>query len=740
MATRSVRGWGSPGVPLLPASLRAIWSAEALPSWVSAELSLPEGSTLGALDAHCLTREPASDRVEGFLAFLLRSRAEEIGGEVAIDRPWPGSLHPKQLGWRVRSCNCFRSARLDQRLRAGQTITFADLFGIRNAGSLTVLDIACTLEVALAEDRPADPPSALLSNRSAGSVSPSVNSNDGDAQGEAESSIEILQALEEPWVDMVSELDPRFADVLSGGSGTVFERIDHLTSNPEASRDAIRRLAQSVREIRARVRAMEVLPIEEVLREYLIALSGVGTSKIDALLARMQWHGAARPTTLEEAGASVGVTRERMRQIQVRVEKRMPPHAVVMPAIDLALSALLEAAPLTAAEASELLVKRGLSLRLFHPASVLAAAVDCGRQPSVQVTELHGSLVVVAVPDRDRLAAVARVAARQVAAAGMGSVLDVVDAVPVVTSDEPEHQVRQLLSSLGGVEFLSNDWFRFKDRTGGLIDTASRKMLAVTSPLDVASLREGLKRALRFRETSHRRGTRLPAAPPREVLSEYYRVHPDFVITTDGLVRPIKPLDVHAELGSTESAVVGVLRASPLGVMHRADIIAACTRQGVNFNTLAIILTYAPFIQHLGASLWMPRGTSVEPAALEALRKEGATRRREKRVVNYGWTSDGRLWIAFQLDGFGADVNLGAPAVVARYIAGRDFSACEADGESCGVVRVYENGLMSGLTRFLRRSEPDEGDTLLVEFDLSEGAAVLAIIDDDALEVRQAMA
>lgn len=754
MWTSATLAWGSPGAPLLPASLREIWSTEQLPSWVISELSLAEGATLADLDSTCLKRGRASARIEGFLAFLLRSRMEEVRRIVAIDRTWPASLHPTQLGWRVRTCNCFRNARLDERLRAAEEVTFGDLLSVKNAGPLTVLDMVCTLEAVLPEsleptlsdsnhsrlDSHDSATPIELESVSTRGAAKSIERIHAQAAEEVQSSTEILQAMEEPWVDLVSERDPRFADLLPTGAGTIFERIDHLTSSPEGSRPAVLNLAHSIRAIRNRIATMDALPLEVALREYLRVLSKVGEPKLDALLARMHWNGAARPIILEDAGASVGVTRERMRQIQARAEKNMPPHAVVMPALDRALSLLLDAAPLTVEQASELLVRHGISVRSFHPASVLAAAVDCGRQPAVQLTELRGSWLLVALPDRDRLAEVARNAARQVASAGVGSVLDVVDSVSAAAGEEPELEGRRLLNRLDGIEFLTTDWFRFRDSTGGLLDSASRKMLAVTTPLDVGSLREGIKRAFRFRETSHGRGNRLPSTPPREVLAEYYRAHPDFVIATDGHVRPAKPLDLRAELGRVEQTVVNVLRSSPSGVMHRTDIIAECTERGVNFNTLAIILSYSPFIQHLGASLWMLRGTMIGPAVVETLRREGATRQREKRVVTYGWTNEGRLWIAFQLTESFAHASYGAPAAVARYIVGRDFNARTDDGKSCGVFRVYDNGLMSGHSRFLRRSGADAGDVLLEEFDLSEGTVTLTITDDDAIEERESVA
>jgi hypothetical protein len=342
--------------------------------------------------------------------------------------------------------------------------------------------------------------------------------------------------------------------------------------------------------------------------------------------------------------------------------------------------------------------------------------------------------MVVSLPDREALGAAGRLARRQVATAGIGNVLDIADALSSADATVTEERARELLHQVVGIEFLGPDWFTVTGHTGGLIASASRKMLAVTAPLDVATMREGIKRALRFRESVYGRRRWVPSAPPREVLAHYYRGHPTFVIDAAEQVRPTRPLDYRAELGGTEQVIVGALRSDPTGVLGRIDLVEACIARGAKSGTVAQMLTYSPVVRGLGSSLWTLRGTIVDPAAVEAIREANALRPREQRVVDFGWTTEGRLWVAFRLPTAFDSAPLNIPAAVARFIAGREFVASSEDGSPSGAIRVYEKGLTTGHLPFLRRAGADPGDILLEKFDLTEASVILSVTDDDGLE------
>jgi hypothetical protein len=155
----------------------------------------------------------------------------------------------------------------------------------------------------------------------------------------------------------------------------------------------------------------------------------------------------------------------------------------------------------------------------------------------------------------------------------------------------------------------------------------------------------------------------------------------------------------------------------------------------MNFNTFALYLTYSPVIVHLGTEIWSLRGVRIDPAAVEAVRSANALRQKEKRVIDHGWTPDGQLWVAARLPAaqFG-NLVFTLPAAIKSYLADRHFGATDEDGIFHGTIRVNEEGTSYGFGSFLCQRGADEGDILIAEFDLSGGAALLRLGNDELLE------
>lgn len=125
----------------------------------------------------------------------------------------------------------------------------------------------------------------------------------------------------------------------------------------------------------------------------------------------------------------------------------------------------------------------------------------------------------------------------------------------------------------------------------------------------------------------------------------------------------------------------------------------------------------------------------VDPAAVEAVREQNQLRPRENRLLDFGWSPEGKLWIAWKLPGNKSGLVLGVPGAIRRYLSNLAFQAVAKEGErDCGQIAVNDGGSSYGYGRFLRYSGADEGDTLLAEFDLSQRGVSLSIVDDAVLE------
>ena len=173
-------------------------------------------------------------------------------------------------------------------------------------------------------------------------------------------------------------------------------------------------------------------------------------------------------------------------------------------------------------------------------------------------------------------------------------------------------------SALGtGAEFLGDDWFWLPGERRNRVAALGRRILAVASPLDVATVRAGVVR------TYPRSAGGL--VPPDGVLAAFFGAHPDFAVDTLGRVGPVAELDYRAELGTTDLIFVEALRASWTGVLDRASFLEACVARGMTARTFAL-----PRAAQRGArrSRAARSGACAGRASARSRRRRCGTRRR----------------------------------------------------------------------------------------------------------------
>lgn len=676
-------------------------------------MNLPPRTTADALgEAHWRTAEsePEHHRLELYLCRLLESRRLDVHDRRVFDRPWPLGLDPQLVPWGRRTRNCLeRSGLIQDPFRLAQ-VTYGELFATPQMGAKSILEFAVTTEAAIDQAGSGlKLPSGLLELTRAGSQA--------------------------PWASLISDEDPRFGDVLSGGSGTLAERLAEIdASGDAATAEGGVALVSVLPEILARVERIEQAPLDVALRDYVSKLGDFNGPRLDALLGRLGLDGQP-PRTLQEIATTLGVTRERVRQLQKRLLERVPSHPVFMPALDRALHVVSEAAPDSADEVARRLQQAGISRGPFHPASVLAAAQLCGRSSTFEIerTPKKGERVVT-TPMLASASRIILVASRQSDSFGASNVAEVASALDGRDGGAAcsEDQAREVIRHYSNAHFLSDDWFWVPNRSYGRnrLYNVTRRILSVASPLDIGTIRDGARRSYRFREVA--------LIPPRSVMKAFFHAHPAFVLDSDDRVRPVEPLDYRTELGKTEQIFVDVLRSSPTGVLDRTSFEEACEARGMNMNTFSVYSTYSPILEHLGTDIWALRGIEVHPAAVDALRQANAARPRERVVEDYGWSRDGVLWVAASLPKRQSSLVIGIPSSIRHYVADRRFEAQGEDGSTAGTIAVNDDGTSWGYGPFLARRGADEGDILVIEFDLTTEEVTLKLGGLRLLEDAQA--
>ncbi len=645
---------------------------------------------------------------------------ENDGKMKCVERVWPVGLKVGDIGWTARTRNCLgRKGLLDDEQQL-VSLTFGELLRIEGMGALAMIDFCSTLEGAIDTFEPL-----------------ATSYSESRIKDKPTDWTTILQeVVREDWSAQVSKQDPRFALLLPPGKETLQDRVDQLLLDTDTISNAsdVPLMVDSIGKIKQVIADLKVQPLESCLLDFLRCVSRREGEILQVLAARLGWHGE-RAVTLEECGNRLGVTRERVRQIQDKVLKRFPDHEVFMPRLDEALALLEEHAPLTMNGAYNILRRMSVTKCEFDPQSLLHAAALLGKQTTLHICDTRGGKMLVNEPSIKAAQFIPVITRKLAGQSGVTSVFQIADALAGNGHEIADKDSRRMLRSNSKLEFLDEDWLWATDvpEKRNRLRNVARKILSVVSPQNVRTIRDGVCRAYRVRGASHERYAHL-VVPPLHVMKEFFERHSNFKVEGD-FVYPSVPLDYRKELGETDRILVEVLRSSPVGVMDRTSFANGCLARGMNENTFSIYSSYSCILEHVGIGIWKLRGVAVDPAAVEAVRISNQLKPREKRVLEHGWASDGKLWIAARVPRLSKQsMVIGCPDAIQRYLVGQKFQCRTKEGnQECGTVAVDEKGTSYGYGPFIRRYGVDENDILLAEFDLATNTVNLSVAADELL-------
>lgn len=743
--------WGEAPSPLLPKSLRAAWVGEILPHWVRLETGLFVGSTIADLGSAVWdSMSQMSPRLKHFLVFLVRLRSNSIRHLRCVERNWPLGLKSSDIAWGTRTKNCLSQQGLLVDEHKLVKVTFGDLFAMEGMGALSVLDFSATLEGAMeaydnlvnySTNRGGTSKNSVKIEIQEQLIFPSQmeasHKSANDSEINQPDFIGILEeTVDKEWAEQVSEQDPRFASLLPPGQGTLQERTEKLLSGPDSLTNVseLAALAFSIQKVEKYIAELKEQSLECSLLDFLKLISRVDGDRLNVLAVRLGWAGE-EPATLEECGKRIGVTRERIRQIQDRTIKRIPKHPVFMPKLDQALALLEQRAPITSREATRILHEEGVTEENFHPCGILDAATLLGRETTLRVCETRAGEMLINEPDAKVIQRVPRLARKLAGQSGVTSIFQVAEVLREEGFEVDEIQIRRTLRGGSNFEFLSEDWFwatDVKDSRNRLCNI-TRKILSIASPQNVLGIRDGVRRQYRWRISSHAQYKTL-TVPPLLVLEAFYKKHPSFRVE-DNMVYASETLDHRRELGDTDCVLVEVLRSSPSGLLDRDSFAEACVSRGMNEHTFNVYTSYSPILENVDLAIWKLRGVKVDPTAVEAIRIANYVKPRQKRVLHYGWGEDGSLWIAVRVPRMAGSMVIGCPGPIQRFLSGQEFTCLTKDGNhNCGTITVNDRGSSYGYGVFIRRHGIDENDVLLAEFDLNDQTVTLSIADEELLD------
>ena len=546
-----------------------------------------------------------------------------------------------------------------------------------------------------------------------------------------------------PGAEKISAFDPRLGHLLQEvglGAATVQEFVDRVTKRSHAlPRPDV---AVRLRRLREAVQAKERMTLEEELRD--IVASRIRRSERNRLIVAryLGWDGRGG-ATLQAVGDEFGMSRERVRQICAPLANTLAATKPFAPVLDRVLSVVAELIPAPVSAIEETLVSEGLTAAPFSLEGLIKSAetipsqsstgstfamrpMILGRQLPFVITGRSGNRVVL--PDQMFSGAdkVIRCARKSVEHWG------------VTTIEDITAQVREQLSEPAHPEFVAqvlqgNEDFQWLDERGGWFWLTSvprnrllnrvNKILSVSPRINVAELRAGVAREYRMQGV----------VPPQRVLLELCRQAAGYLVE-GSTVSADPPVAWWNTLSETEQILLLALETHG-PVMRRAELEELCVGLGMKRSTFYVRLGYSPFIAQYARGVYGLRGADVEPGLVESLI---APRRRGRVLKDYGWTTDGRVWLGFQLsEAMIASGTFTVPTAMKSFVSG-EFLLKAEDGPPIGTAVVQESWSW-GLGPFFTRRGGEPGDHLILVFDLAAREAVVHIGDADLLDQFQAL-
>ena len=300
--------------------------------------------------------------------------------------------------------------------------------------------------------------------------------------------------------------------------------------------------------------------------------AGFSARQGDAVIRRLGWDGRP-PATLAVAAEEVGYTRERVRQLERRLEANLLRRPTPMPATISAVVVIARDAPASSAQIARTLVAEGLTHTQFAPEGILRAAELAGLRTDLVV---EGGVVMRRgdVPLLVRAIGEARRLVVRDGAARVGGVAAKIDC--------PPDRLRPLLDAEGAARWLDaeRDWF-LVDAARTRVTGAVRKLLTVSDGLTVDELEVALRRP------------RPQVSLPREVLCELCRSLPWLRVDGDR-IRAAGSID--NELSPLEETLVGIFR-SHGPVLPFTRIAAHAREAGMRPGTAAVYLSRSPLFR-----------------------------------------------------------------------------------------------------------------------------------------------
>lgn len=332
---------------------------------------------------------------------------------------------------------------------------------------------------------------------------------------------------------------------------------------------------------------------------YLIHEKGINNRYLPALAMRVKWVNG-KSSTLDEAGKAIGVTRERVRQMEGKL-KPLSINLVVAPKLIYSVIGILKTA------------NTWEEFKAYAKEIKLSAEIDNWSIDSLrQLVNIFNVQKVISELDSliSKIEPVMIDNSVMKTVRGYRNALGLID-IPALSQALGESPTKciEVLKAMYPHVLIANNLAMANQRQGGSVTNILLKQLSIKSPLKPSILVEGIERASGYRRT--------PMVGSQEDLE-------NLVIQIAGnppSLENINPdLSEDFELGDIELWLQQVIGERSIGIIHRDELSELAISDGINPSSIGAYLSISTIIRNVSPGIFALVGTEVEGSVIDSYR------------------------------------------------------------------------------------------------------------------------
>lgn len=340
-----------------------------------------------------------------------------------------------------------------------------------------------------------------------------------------------------------------------------------------------------------------------------------------------------QPRTLDSIGQELGLTRERVRQIEARALKRLAGHDFDTPLLRACISFLRREVPDVSDALAERLRTEGLSSGTFSPASLRVAAEHFKIKWPFATVSFGDTKGLVFKEDQETFRKAPSALRRRTSERGCVNIVALAAELQVSESRIPG--LVRILEAGCEVRWIDpeKEWLYAAETPRNRLANLCSKVLSVAPELHLSELRRAVSKS-----------RRLAMCPPQRVLAPFV-VAMQLATVEEGRVTAIAGANTPPAPDSIEGQMVRVL--DQFGPALDGEVFATrCIDAGINATSFYIYRLISPLIASLGRNIFAKVGVEIPPGTIEGIVSQ---RRSSPLASDHGWTPDGKLWFGIEL-------------------------------------------------------------------------------------------